>query len=135
MHAMQLNAYRTIQKTTMSGREIEAAVLTKAALMLKACQNEWDAPGLDKRLDEALRFNQKIWSIFQGELAKEDNPLPKQLRADILSLSVFIDKRIFAVITNPAPEKLNALININLNLSAGLRSKAETEKQFATVNS
>jgi flagellar protein FlaF len=72
-------------------------------------------------LDEALRYNQQIWSIFQGELLKEDNPLPRQLREDILSLSVFIDKRIFEVMNSPDPEKLNVIVNINLNIAAGLR--------------
>lgn len=125
MYGAQLEAYRTVQKTTMSGREIEASVLTKAALMLKACQNAWDTPDLDGRLEEALRFNQRIWSIFQGEVSREDNPMPKGLCSDILSLSVFIDKRTFEVLADPRPEKLNALININLNLSAGLRAKAD----------
>jgi len=72
-------------------------------------------------LDEALRHNQFVWSIFQGELMKEDNPLPKQLRQDILSLSAFIDKRIYEIMSYPAPEKLTVIINLNLNLAAGLR--------------
>jgi flagellar protein FlaF len=105
----------------MSSREIESAVLTKAALKLKECQDNWDTHDRDARLDEALRFNQLVWSIFQGELLKDDNPLPMQLRQDILGLSAFIDKRIFEVMAFPSPEKLNAIININLNLAAGLR--------------
>jgi flagellar protein FlaF len=106
----------------MSGQEIEASVLTKAALKLTEIQNNWDAPDRDAKLDEALRYNQRIWSIFQGELVKEDNPMPKQLKQDILSLSLFIDRRIFEVMASPAPEKLNIIININLNLAAGLRA-------------
>jgi flagellar biosynthesis activator protein FlaF len=71
-------------------------------------------------LDEALRNNQRIWSILQGELMKADNPLPKKLRQDILSLSVFIDKRSFEVMAQPASEKLDVIINLNLSLAAGL---------------
>jgi flagellar protein FlaF len=118
--AQQLAAYRTVQKITSSGREIEALVLTRAAQKLAEVQNNWDAPDRDDILDEALRYNQQIWSIFQGELLKEDNPLPRQLREDILSLSVFIDKRIFEVMNSPDPEKLNVIVNINLNIAAGL---------------
>ena len=121
MYGTQLEAYRTTQKTTLSGRELEASVLTKAALVLQQVQNTWNAEDLDMRLDEAVRFNQKIWSIFQSELSKPDNPLPKKLREDILSLSMFIDKRIFDILSSPAPEKLTVLVNINLNLAAGLR--------------
>jgi len=119
-----LEAYRTVQKTTESGREIEAMVMTRAAVKLADIQNNWNAHDHDTKLDEALRFNQKIWSIFQGELMKEDNPLPRQLRADILSLSAFIDRRIFEVMASPDPEKLNVIKNINLNIAAGLRGQS-----------
>ncbi len=119
--AQQLAAYRTVQKITSSDSEIEALVLTRAAQKLVEVQNNWDAPDRDEILDEALRYNQQIWSIFQGELMKEDNPLPRQLRVDILSLSAFIDRRIFEVLASPNPEKLNVIVNINLNIAAGLR--------------
>ena len=121
MYARQLDAYRTVQKTTMSGRELEASVLTQAALKLQVCQNNWGAEGNQTQLSEAIRYNQRVWSIFQDELAKDDNPLPKQLRQDILSLSLFIAKRLIETLSCPAPEKLTAVININLNLAAGLR--------------
>jgi flagellar biosynthesis activator protein FlaF len=122
MYAAQMEAYRTVQKTTMSGRELEASVLTKGALLLQQCQNAWDDHDRDARLADAVKYNQTIWSLFQCELSKPENPLPKKLREDILSLSLFIDKRLFEIMTHPAPEKLNAVININLNLAAGLRS-------------
>ncbi len=121
MYANQLEAYRTVQKTTMSDREIEAAVLTKAANKLKQCQDNWDDPDSREKLDEALKFNQLLWSIFQSELAKPDHPLPKNLREDVLNLSLFIDKRILEIMAYPSPEKLTAIININLNIAAGLR--------------
>ena len=122
MLASQLEVYRTVQKTTQSGRELEALSLTKGALMLQNVQNDWDASDRQARLDEALRYNQRIWSIFQSELASPDNPLPKKIREDILSLSLFIDKRILEVMAQPVPEKLAVIINININIAAGLRS-------------
>lgn len=127
MYTAQLEAYRTVQKTTMSGREIEAEVLTKAAHMLQHCLNNWGTADRDSRLDEALKFNQMIWSIFQSELSKPDNPLPKKLREDILSLSLFIDRQTFDVMSLPSPEKLPIIIDINLNLAAGLRACAGNE--------
>lgn len=124
MYAAQLESYQKVLKANMSGREIESAVLTKAALKLKECQDNWDLADRDEKLNEALKFNQLVWSIFQGELMREDNPLPIQLRRDILRLSAFIDKRIFEVMISPSPEKLNIIININLNLAAGLRESS-----------
>jgi flagellar protein FlaF len=123
MHGTQLEAYRDALKTTMSGREIEASVLMKAALMLKNCQDNWDSHDRTAKLDEALKFNQLIWSIFQSELAKADNPLPKKLRENILSLAVFVDRRILDIMAYPSPQKLIAIININLNIAAGLQGR------------
>jgi hypothetical protein len=36
-----------------------------------------------------------------------------------------VDKRIFEVMTGPVAEKLNIIININLNLAAGLRNSPQ----------
>jgi flagellar protein FlaF len=116
-----LKTYDSVNKATQSGREIEAAVLTKAAVKLKECQDGWDAPDRDNRLEEALKYNQRIWSIFQSELSREDHELPKKLRLDILRLAAFIDRRIFETMASPAPDKLNIVIDINNNLAAGLR--------------
>jgi flagellar protein FlaF len=109
----------------MSQRDLEASLLTRAGLMLKSCQDNWNAPERDRRLEEAVKFNQKIWSFFQSELSMPDNPLPKNLREDILNLSLFIDKRLFEVLAYPDPQKLTIAININLNLAAGLMTRTE----------
>jgi flagellar protein FlaF len=110
--AHSLQAYEHVSSATRSGREVEAAVLTKAAVKLKECQDNWDAPDREHRLDEALKYNQRIWSIFQSELSREDH---------ILRLAAYIDRRIFETMAFPAPEKLNIVIDINNNLAAGLR--------------
>ena len=128
MYSSPLQAYDTVNKETMPGREIEAAVLTKAARKLKDCQDNWDVENRDEKLSEALKFNQLVWSIFQGELKKEDNPLNRKLRADLLRLSAFVDRRIFETIADPSPEKLNIVININNNIAAGLRESQESNQ-------
>jgi flagellar protein FlaF len=115
----------------MTGREIEAHVLTKAALMFRKCQENWDQGGSNGMLGEAIRFNQRIWSVFQGEMVLPENPLPKKLREDILTLSRFIDRRCFEVLAFPKPEKLDILIRINLNLAAGLRGSPTDEVEGA----
>jgi flagellar protein FlaF len=119
-----LRAYEHVVKATHSGREIEAAVLTKAAVKLKECRDNWDAPDRDHKLDEALKYNQRIWNIFQSELSREDHEMPKKLRLDILRLAAYIDRRIFETMAFPAPEKLNIVIDINNNLAAGLRGSS-----------
>lgn len=120
MYAQQLETYANVHKTTLSGRALEAAVLNKAALKLEHIQENWDAQNREDKLNDALRYNQLIWNVFQSELAKADNPLPKKLREDILSLSLFIDRRTFETLAFPGKDKLSILININRNIAAGL---------------
>lgn len=105
----------------MSGRETEARVLTQAALKLVDCQRNWDSPDRDSRVDAALKYNQRIWSIFQAEMTKSDNPLPDSIKHNILQLSRFIDQRIFDAMAFPDPGKLSIIIKINQNIAAGLR--------------
>lgn len=97
-------------------------------MKLKQCQEKWDSSEKEQLLDEAIRFNQKVWSFFQSELSMPDNPLPKSLREDILNLSLFIDKRLFEVMAFPDNRsKLDTIININLNIAAGLRTVPPAE--------
>jgi flagellar biosynthesis activator protein FlaF len=113
--------YDNMSKETMTGREIEAHILTKAANKLKLCQSTWNSSGKAETLKDALAFNQKIWNLLQAELSRGDHPLPKKLRQDILNLSIFIDRRSFEIMAHPDLDKLTALININLNIASGLR--------------
>jgi flagellar biosynthesis activator protein FlaF len=122
MQQHSVNAYTAIQKENLSGRELEASVLSRAGLMLKVVKDNWGAPDRDQRLLEAIKFNQKVWSFFQAELSDPENPLPKNLREDILNLSIFIDKRLFEVMAFPDPEKLSIVIDIDFNIAAGLRT-------------
>jgi len=122
MNQASVAAYTTMQKEHLSGRELEASVLTRAGLMLKAVQENWQSPDREQKLLEAIKFNQKVWSFFQAELSDPDNPLPKNLREDILNLSIFIDKRLFEVLASPDREKLQIVIDIDFNIAAGLRT-------------
>jgi flagellar biosynthesis activator protein FlaF len=127
MQSAPIERYRNVQQMTLTGRELEAAVLTKAAQKLTLCQNNWEAPDREENMIQALRYNQQVWTVFQSELASPENPLPKKLKEDLLSLSAFIDKRIFEIMSFPAPEKLSAIININLNIAAGLSASGTRE--------
>lgn len=120
MSVNPLDAYQDVATATLSGRELEASILNKAAAQLISVKNDWDAPDREARLDQALKYNQQIWSFFQAEIAAEENPLPTEIKKNLLTLSVFVDKRTFEVMAYPAPEKLDILISINQNLAAGL---------------
>jgi flagellar protein FlaF len=123
------SAYQKVEQTTITGRETEARVLTEAAVKLKYCRDNWNAADRRAKLDAALTYTQRIWSLIQGDLLDESNPLPKNLKQNILTLSAFIDKRIFNIMAYPEPQKLTIIIDIHLNLAAGLRASVQTTQQ------
>lgn len=118
-----IDAYHSVEKEALTGRALEAAILSRAALRLRAVRDQWDSPERDPLLEEALRYNQRIWTLLQVELTNPENPLPKEIKENLLTLSSFIDKRTFETMAYPAADKLDALININHNIAAGLRSE------------
>ncbi|MDR3395066.1 MAG: flagellar biosynthesis regulator FlaF [Parasulfuritortus sp.] len=118
-----IDAYQSVEKETLTGRDLEASVLNKAAIRLRAVQAQWDAPDRSVLLEEALRYNQRIWTILQVELTNPENPLPKEIKENLLTLSVFIDKRTFETMAYPSSDKLDVLININHNIAAGLQGQ------------
>ena len=69
-----------MHKETLSGSTLESSVLIRAAQKLKDCQDHWDSEDRESQFNEALRFNQMIWSIFQGELTREENPMPDKIK-------------------------------------------------------
>ena len=119
-----LDAYKQVERNTLEGRSLEAMVLNKVAMLLQDVRNNWDAPDRLERLDHALRHNQKLWTFFQIELSSNDSPLPKEVKDNLISLSIYVDKRTFEVMAQPAPEKLDILISINRNIASGLMGQA-----------
>ena len=124
MFASARRTYESGTKSAPSGRELEAAALYKAARQLEACRRDWGAPDHAQQLDNALRFNQRLWTFFQGEIAADDCALPRDLRRNLLQLSAFIDRRTFEVMANPTPEALQAMIEIDRHIAAGLSTHA-----------
>ena len=117
-----LHAARTYGKVATqvaNQRELEADLLLKAASRLKAIQDSWDQSKPD--LDDALLYNRKLWTIFLASATSSDNPLPTDIRQNVANLGVFVMNHTLAVMSDPRPERLSTLININRELAAGLR--------------
>jgi flagellar protein FlaF len=121
MHSTQADVYSRAQVAVLTDREAEAAVLMKAAAMMKRVQTRWSSPDRDENLEKALRYNQRLWTYFQVALLDGSNPLPRQIKENVLRLSAFVDRRVFEVLAYPSAEKLDILININTNIAAGLK--------------
>lgn len=113
---MSIQAYQNAAKKTEGPRQTEYrafAVATRGLI---------DAAGLPEtevgRRAEALAANRRLWSLLAADCAADGNALPQGLRAQIISLSIFVDRHSSAVMRNGAT--LDVLIDINRTIMQGL---------------
>lgn len=116
-----MNAYARTSRSVMTPREAESAVLAKAAQRLQIVRDDWANQAAE--LVPALNFNQKLWTILATASTEPNSPLPPEMKQTMANLAAFVFRRSIEVMAEPAPEKLTAIININLNLAAGLSGR------------
>jgi flagellar biosynthesis activator protein FlaF len=120
--AAAANAYARTSREAGSPRDVEAQALLKAARQLEDVRTNWAGP--DQRMQEALLFNRRLWTIFVSAAESDENPQPLEIRQNILNIGVFVLKQIVDMQADPDPVKLKSLIDINCNLAAGLSGRA-----------
>ena len=116
MNKTAIQAYGNAERSTLSGRALEGRAFARAAQLLNDARN---APDDRRHAVKALRYNHELWTIMQAALQDEDSELPPETRAQIMSLSLFVDKRTAEALANPDAALLDALIEIDRNLSQG----------------
>jgi flagellar protein FlaF len=94
----------------------------KAATRLQRIRDDWEGQRAD--LDEALKYNRKLWTVLVSSATSPESLLPQQIKQNIGNLALFIFNQTMAVISEPKPEKLAVLVSINREIAAGLRAKA-----------
>ena len=128
----KIQAYAQTQKSSMSSREIEAMAFTKAALKLedaKKSLDDYDAYA------SALKFNQLLWTIIQADIVDQENQLPPELKANLLSLSIFVDKQTIKALADTDEKNLEVLIGINKHLAEGLMSQTDDQQAQSSTSS
>jgi flagellar protein FlaF len=113
---MSIQAYQTAAAKTESPRQTEYRAFAAATRGLI------DASSLPEtevvRRAEALSKNRRLWSLLAADCAAEGNQLPKPVRAQIISLSIFVDKHSSAVMRENA--SFDILIDLNRTMMQGL---------------
>ena len=107
-----------------SPRELEARLLMRAASKLQAVKDGTVTKIAD--VLSAVRYNRRLWLIFAFSTSSPDNPLPTEIRRNVISLATFVVNRSITLETaaEPQPERVDVLININREIAAGLRTNA-----------
>ncbi len=121
----KLGAYSTNQRGQESSRQTDARALLSCASRLKAAL---DNGGADMAAyAQAIRHNQRLWTLFQVALCDPDNALPRDLKMTLLNLSRYVDRVSFRAVSAFAPQLLNSLIDINRMIAVGLNTKSSAE--------
>lgn len=111
-------------------RSTEAWALGEASRRL-ALAAKMDDKG--DSLREALRLNQRLWAIFQSALSEPDCPLPKDIRDNVLALSVMIDRHMMARLADLDGSKIGPILDINRAIAEGLAAKSAQPTAPAAV--
>ncbi len=121
---MSLSAYENTRKTTERPQQTEYRLFVEVTRELMAVEG---LSKLDSRLHEALHWNRSMWSTFATDCAVEGNKLPKMLRAQIISLSIWVGKFSSEVIHDG--EDIQALIDVNKSVMEGLAMQERNAAQ------
>jgi len=91
----------------------------KAVRLLDRAHN---FPENKRLLAEALTYTRKLWTVVQADLKDPTNKLEENLKADLLSLSLYVDQECLTAIEKPHQQALQGLIDVNKNVAGGLLS-------------
>lgn len=117
---MSLKAYQNTQKASESTSQTEYRLFADVTRALMAAEN---LPQLDIKFHDALLWNRQLWSTLATDCAVEGNMLPKQLRASIISISIWVGKH--SSLVAQGKEQIKPLIDINKNIMEGLSAQAQ----------
>ena len=107
------SAYQKSQRATMGPIQVEADVLGRITREIESLRDE---PGPEQV--KCLYRNVQLWNAFAADCLDPDNKLTDQLKASIVSLSIWVEKHTHQVTKGQA--SVDALIDVNRSVIAGL---------------
>lgn len=120
---MSLKAYQRAQSATENPRDTEFRLF---GAVTGALLDATEEPRHSPRLVEAIDWNRRMWTTLAADCSDDNNRLPVQVRAQIISLSIWVGKYSSQVIRNGA--SLEPLIEINRTIMQGLSARPEPSK-------
>lgn len=123
MHNQLNKLYRQTQMDSApAGRQIEISILDLASSKLRALLGSDTKLEWSRELDEALKFNQKVWDVFSADWMSDSCQLDTKLRENLISIAIFVKKKTFRTMATPQSSDLDLLIRLNDNIVDGLRA-------------
>ena len=97
---MSLKAYQKAQVAVENTRSIEYRIFSQITGALMHAKN---AVGKGTPLVDVIDRNRRLWSMLAGDCMSDGNQLPKELRAQIVSLAIWVSKYSTDVMQQDAP--------------------------------
>jgi flagellar biosynthesis activator protein FlaF len=116
---MSLKAYQNTQRIVESSRDMEYRLFGEITGALIDAQKRKAKGG---PLVEAVDWNRQLWRTLATDCMDEGNQLPKEMRAKIVSLSLWV-ARYSRRVTREGAE-LTPLIEVNRSIMQGLAGAA-----------
>ena len=118
---MSLQAYQRTAQRSENPREAEYRLFGQVTrALLSAAQ--LDATDIGGRMD-ALDWNRRLWSVLATDCSSPENSMPQDARAQIISLSLWVNRHTSGVMKGE--EQIGPLIDINRIMMQGLSGVAE----------
>ncbi len=112
------NAYNHNAQPIRTHRDTEYNAFARITRRLRVASG--NAKTDFKELVSALYDNRKLWTILAVDVSDRDNPLPKELKAQIVYLSQYIQVHSGRVLAGKA--SADPLVEINIAIMKGLRN-------------
>lgn len=119
---MSLEAYRRVQKAAEPPRQTEYRLFGQVTGALMQAR---DNQSTGAALMEALDWNRRLWSTLSTDCGLPGNGLPKELRAQIISLGLWVNRYTSEVMRQKAD--IDALIDVNRAIMEGLAMQAANQ--------
>lgn len=120
---MSLQAYKTAATRAENPRETEYRLFGQVTRALMHAATV-DASDVSTRID-ALDWNRRLWSALATDCSSPDNAMDKNLRARIISISLFVSRHSSAIMRNE--DDFEALIDINKMVMQGLAASGAAQ--------
>lgn len=118
---MSLKAYQTTAARAENPRQTEYRLFGQVTRALMEAE-KMDKSMIRERMD-ALDWNRRMWSVLGADCSVDGNGLPDIVRANIVSLSIWVNKHTSLVMRNQ--EEIAPLIDINRIIMQGLAPQQE----------
>jgi flagellar protein FlaF len=106
-----------LEESPKEAREQERTALERSIAMLQEAQTKGPQ---SREAIEAIFFVRRLWGIFIEDLAKSENGLPPKLRADLVSVGLWV-MRETEEIRQGRSQNFGGLIDVSRTISEGLR--------------